>query len=180
LNGSRKEGYFVGSSSFAIQSSINFKSEVSQITYIDGSANYLFEFKIPLDSATPTTDLQISDPSDYLLGFDVISIHDTTMFSEALGEISSFTSSATNYATLILAGPGKFAIPDFEPDTISSSPPPTSSLNPPAFTSAPTDNKDVYTSQASPAATPGFTIGIIEVLVFTALIIIFLRRKHGQ
>lgn len=176
LNNSKIDGYFRGESLLAIQTTQNFLGKVSEITYIDGGKYNLFEYRIPFDTNDPGKDLQIPDPSDSLLGLDIVSIYsNVSLFSLANGESNSLISNAENFSTLILAGPGKFGVPDFSPDVITSSVSPTSNQ---------ADSSQIvdYDSQADyAAASTGFEIGYIELILFLPIIVItVIKRKRNS
>lgn len=117
----REDAYFQGGSSLSYQSSTQFTAEVNTFTYIDGSAQVLYEFRIPFTSYDPTKDLYVIDPDNFMLGLDVVMIFDSDVISLTQGTLDSLddvNSNVDGFVTLVLAGPGRFLIPDFEPSAV--------------------------------------------------------------
>ncbi len=170
LNETVQDGYFYQNSALSLQGNSYFSGSVHQVTYIDGKTYNLFEFTIPFNpNSNPTTDMFIPDPSDYMLGFDFVEIRNDSLISWTRGNlttektINQLDSSSSSFYTMILAGPGKYAVPDFNPVVTSSSQVPASSTA--SLTEAYYANKS--------AASPGFEV----LLAIPALVIFILGKK---
>ena len=85
-NQNKSDGYFYQSSALSVQSGTYFDGIIYQSTYIDGKTYNFYEFVIPLNpNSDPRLDMYISDPSDYMLGFDLIEIVNSSLISWSRG-----------------------------------------------------------------------------------------------
>ena len=88
-NQTKNDGYFAQKSALSLQSSSYFDGGVYSVTYIDGKAYNLYEFSIPFNpNSDPTIDMHIPDPSDYMLGFDFITILNNSLISWSRGVLN--------------------------------------------------------------------------------------------
>jgi hypothetical protein len=173
-NNHKSDGYFYQGSALSIQESNYFSGFVSTITYVDGLSYDLFQFTIPFNpNSNPTTDMIIADPSDYMLGIDTIEIRNGSLISWTRGNlgfesIQQLNSNSDSFFNLILAGPGKFAVPDFNPVVT------TISTNTVSVTQSTYYNE----SDSYAAASPGFELSIT--MLFLILIPIFRKIRSGR
>lgn len=172
LNETKEDGYFYQNSALSLQGNNYFSGSVHQVTYIDGKSYELFEYSIPFNpNSNPTTDMYIPDPSDYMLGFDFVEIRNNSLVSWTRGDligdesIKQLNSSSNSFYTMILAGPGKYAVPDFNP-VVTTSTQATSS----AATYGQSD-KAYTTSSYGAGASPGFEL-LFVIPTFAILIIV--------
>lgn len=173
-NQTKEDGYFYQNSALSLQSSSYFDGGIYPISYIDGKTYNLYEFSIPFNpNSNPTMDMYISDPSDYMLGFDFITILNNSLISWSRGVLPSehtiqqLDANASSFYTMVLAGPGKYAVPDFNP-VVTTSPTQTYYQN---QTSA-TSSNAAYNKQAmTTAATPGFEMYLFIIAIITVIII---------
>ena len=85
-NQTKNDGYFNLNSALSLQSSSFFDGAIYQVSYIDGKNYNLYEFSIPFNpNSFPTMDMYIPDPSDYMLGFDFITILNNSLVSWSRG-----------------------------------------------------------------------------------------------
>lgn len=184
INQTKEDGYFYQNSPLSLQATAFFDGGVYNVTYIDGKIYSLFQFSIPLNpSSKLTEDMFISDPSDYMLGFDFVEILNTGLISWSRGNLGventifKLDSSSSSFNTLILAGPGKYAAPEFNPVVQSNQSNPTSSSAPNAEYNSPGKGYSISSS----AATPGFEfpILIIALVIPIAIAKILSRRKKN-
>ena len=113
------DGFFSGDSAIGYQetSEIKFIGAVSSFIYgPTGTSQRLYEFKIPLQTPYPTKDISVYDPDGFMLGLDIVLMYDSTDFVSWNSGNTSLTADASNYQSLVLAGPGRYLIPEFEPD----------------------------------------------------------------
>ena len=178
-NQNKSDGYFYQNSALSLQSNSFFDGAIYQVSYIDGKTYDLYEFSIPFTpNSNPTTDMFITDPSDYMLGFDIVEILNDSLFSWNRGSlgtentIQKLDSQASSFYTLVLAGPGKFAVPDFNPVVTTASQSTSSS-------SAQTQAGKVTNLDVSTAikGTPGFEFYL---LIIALPVIISLRKIHSR
>lgn len=161
-----RDGYFSGNSTINYQSSLDFTGKVSNITYIDGTTQFLYEYKISFVSNLPTEDIQVYDPNSFILGLDIVLIEGNNYISLANGNLTSIIANASNFLELILAGPGYYRTPDFQPAVITPQ------------TSPSTQNKTPAGSpEYAASATPGFEIGIT---FFSIIILGILVRRSKK
>ncbi|OLS22660.1 MAG: hypothetical protein HeimC3_29340 [Candidatus Heimdallarchaeota archaeon LC_3] len=166
--------YFTSISSLIEDTEDDFSSYVSNII-IGGVSGKFIEFKFPLIPPTSQllTDPVIIDPSDYLIGFDIVyGFENGSQLSLSQGIRTSFNGDASGFLTIVLASPGRYKTPDFSPP---SSSPPTQTQ-----TTASTTETEGGFREGIGGASPGYTI--IETLfvlgLSTLLIISFRRRNH--
>ena len=186
-NQTKLDGYFNQNSALSLQSQTFFTGAVSSISYIDGKTYKFYQFDINFNPSSnsnynPTTDMYIPDPSDYMLGFDLIEITSGGLISWTRGNLTdtnsilALSSNASSFYSMILAGPGKYAVPDFSP---------VATTNPPASTSVVTAATSTYTAvinqgettSMATKATPGFEIlGLMITIPF----VIILKRSLSR
>lgn len=190
-NQTKLDGYFNQNSALSLQSQTFFTGAVSSISYIDGKTYKFYQFDINFNPGSnsnynPTTDMYIPDPNDYMLGFDLIEITNAGIISWSRGNLTTansildLSSNASSFYTMILAGPGKYAVPDFSP--VATTNPPASSSIVTAATSTYTAviNKGETTSMAMQAS-PGFEIlGLMLAIPFVAIFKRSLSRRKKQ
>jgi hypothetical protein len=172
-----KDGYFYGNSDFSEQGNTETTGSVSLFPYIDGSQQRLYEFKIPFQTDFPTKDISVYDPDNFLLGFEIALIFPNEVISWNNGNQTALIPNASNYQTIILAGPGRYAIPNFEPEVITSSVSSSSSKSTSTTTQI-GDGKETFYSDEAGAAS-GFeiiTVGL-SFLIISGLIKKQRRRK---
>lgn len=168
-NSTTNDGYFYLNSGYSKQAQSYFSGSVNNITYVDGKTYDFYQFAIPFNpNSSPTTDMYIPDPTDYMLGFDFVEILNGSLVSWTRGNlgasntINKLPGDASSFFTMILAGPGKYAVPDFNPVTA----PQLSNSTAVASSSAGTAiNQDVR----STGATPGFEF-IFPLIVFVMVV----------
>ena len=177
-NQNKSDGYFYQNSALSLQGSTYFDGAIYQVSYIDGKTYILYEISIPFTpNSNPTTDMFITDPSDYMLGFDIVEILNGSLYSWTRGSLGSentiqkLDSQASSFYTLVLAGPGKFAVPDFNPVvTTASQSSSSSSSSAQIQTKANTVNVSAVTK-----ASPGFEFYF---LIIALPIIFWVRKIH--
>ena len=172
------DGYYYLNSALSLQAQSYFTGSVNNISYVDGKTYDFYQFTIPFNpGSSPTTDMYISDPSDYMLGFDFVEIMNNSLISWTRGDlgtaktIQALPNDASSFYTMILAGPGKFAVPDFNPVTASSSTVAPSTQQTTASSSGTYNN--AATSSTMAAGTPGFEF----VFLFTSFVFIVGGKK---
>ena len=169
----RQDGFFFGSSAISYQpeSQRNFNGLASSFVYgPTGTTQRLYEFKIPFQTANPTQDLSVYDPDGFLISIDITLIFNSTDYvSWNSGNQSNLMSSATAYQSLMLAGPGRYLIPNFEPVVITTTPPQTGATL--TVTGAGT------TEAVGAAGTSGFEILPVTIAVVLLGITIAYRRR---
>lgn len=181
-DGNLSDGYFYQDSALSLQAQSYFSGNVYNVTYIDGKTYNLFEFSIPLNpNSIPTNDMFISDPSDYMLGFDFVEIMNSSLISWTRGNLNEPTihdlnSNASSFYTMVLAGPGKYAVPDFNPVVTTSTQPATTA----AVTATATYDNKLNNVTASSAASPGFEIlfAVLGLVMIIGLRKLKLRRSN--
>ena len=186
-NQTKLDGYFNQNSALSLQSQTFFTGAVSSTSYIDGKTYKFYQFDINFNPSSnsnynPTTDMYIPDPSDYMLGFDLIEITSGGLISWTRGNLTdtnsilALSSNASSFYSMILAGPGKYAVPEFSP---------VATTNPPASTSVVTAATSTYTAvfykgetkSMATKATPGFEIlGLMITIPF----VIILKRSLSR
>lgn len=179
VNDTKEDGYFYQYSALSLQATTFFDGGVYQVTYIDGKSYNLFQFSIPLNpNSDPTVDMFISDPSDYMLGFDFVEILNSSLISWTRGNLEientilKLDSNASSFNTLILAGPGKYAAPEFSPVV-------QNNQSYVASSSTQTNKLEQPQREIASASTPGFEfyILIIALLIPIGVKKIISRRK---
>lgn len=181
VNSTTNDGYFYQNSAYSKQAQSYFSGSVSNITYVDGKSYDFYEFSIPFNpNSVPTTDMFIPDPTDYMLGFDFVEILNGSLISWTRGNLGSINtidklpSDASSFYTMILAGPGKYAVPDFNPVTA----PPSTTSSVVASSSATANYQNQTQTMAS--GTPGFEF-IFPLIVFATVVAVKKikdRRSH--
>lgn len=179
--GNLSDGYFYQNSALSLQDQSYFSGGVYNITYIDGKTYSLFEFSIPLNpNSNPTTDMFVPDPSDYMLGFDFIEIMNTSLISWTRGNLTTepsihdLNSNASSFYTMVLAGPGKYAVPDFNPVVTTSTQAAT------ATATATYANQTNNANYAATKASPGFEVfmAVLGLVMILGLRKLALRRSQ--
>lgn len=182
-DGNLSDGYFYQNSALSLQAQSYFSGDTYNITYIDGKTYHLFEFSIPLNpNSDPRMDMFISDPSDYMLGFDFVEIMNNSLISWTRGNLTTeptihdLNSNASSFYTMVLAGPGKYAVPDFNPVVTTSTQPATTA----AVTATATYDNKLNNVTASSAASPGFEIlfAVLGLVMIIGLRKLKLRRSN--
>lgn len=184
-NNSLKDGYFSLNSVFTQQSQAYFTGKVSDVFYLDRDCTF-YQFSIPFNpNSFPNIDMYISDPTDYLLGFDFIEIMNNHLYSWTRGDLDpinsiyNLNSSASSFYTMVLAGPGKYAVPDFNPQTVTQTQ--TQGATQTSAASSSSYNPDAaatYSSETGMAASPGFELIFPLIVLVTVVSVkkIHLRR----
>ena len=113
-------------------------------------------------------------PDGFLIGIDITLIFDTSdLVSWNSGNQSNLMSSATAYQSLMLAGPGRYLIPNFEPVVITTTPPAQTQTGPGTQTATVTGAGTTETVTAS----PGFEFMSLTIVIFILGITIAYRRR---
>lgn len=188
-NQTKADGYYDQNSLLSLQPTPEFSGVIQPITYIDGKTYNLYQFDINFNPSNnpnfnPAKDMYIPDPSDYMLGFDLVEITTHGLISWSRGNltaqssiqsIQNVPSTASSFFTLVLAGPGKYQVPDFNPVAVTSNTISQTSAN----TAPPASNTNANITNGAKGS-PGFELPILVIGLVGIIIIRKKFRKEGK